>query len=119
MLHIESQLLDGLPNGFSICSAGRDGKKFYNALQPRNKQRVSAFFDVDEKKLKSGGYFDKELKRHVPVLHFSALRDSALDQLAAAYLPVIILVKGGLYPEFEENLASLKMEEGQDYWHFA
>mmetsp|Transcript_16102 Transcript_16102/g.33519 ORF Transcript_16102/g.33519 Transcript_16102/m.33519 type:complete len:257 (-) Transcript_16102:58-828(-) len=117
--HIQQHLLDKLPS-FSIWSAGRDGKRFYHSLSEGNQPKVQAFLDVDEKKLAAGGFFDKQSRRHVPVLHFSVLSGSrGLEGGMARYLPVILLVKMDLYPEFEQNLASLELREGVDYWHFA
>eukprot|EP00927_Polykrikos_kofoidii_P071798 TRINITY_DN68008_c0_g1_i1.p1 TRINITY_DN68008_c0_g1~~TRINITY_DN68008_c0_g1_i1.p1 ORF type:complete len:413 (+),score=69.39 TRINITY_DN68008_c0_g1_i1:151-1389(+) len=117
MGHIQEQLLNGLTM-FSIWSAGRDGKRFYNSLNEVNRNKVRAFLDVDVKKIGSGGYFDKARKKHVPILPFTSLRDAS-GALQIELLPTILLVKGGLYTEFEANLADMKLEEGRDYWHFA
>lgn len=38
-------------SGFTIWSAGRDGKAFYNALSPVGKAQVVAFCDLDPKKI--------------------------------------------------------------------
>ena len=37
--------------GFTIWGAGRDGKAFYNALSPAGKSLVTAFCDIDERKI--------------------------------------------------------------------
>lgn len=36
---------------FSIWGAGRDGRKFYMQLSAENQKKVTAFFDVDAKKI--------------------------------------------------------------------
>lgn len=48
---IEVAILEHWPH-FSIWGAGRDGRDFFKALQPRLRQRVVAFCDVDEKKVR-------------------------------------------------------------------
>jgi glycosyltransferase involved in cell wall biosynthesis len=103
---IQSLLLDKLDR-FGIWSAGRDGKRFYRSLSPANRVKVSAFFEVDEGKIKNGHYWDAEARRHVPIIHFSQ-----------AQPPAILCVKGDLHAGFEENLASMRWVEGTDYWHF-
>jgi hypothetical protein len=39
------------PRSFSIWSAGRDGKAFYNALSPAGRAQVLAFADIDPRKV--------------------------------------------------------------------
>ncbi|XP_068238055.1 queuosine-tRNA galactosyltransferase-like isoform X2 [Palaemon carinicauda] len=98
-------------NTFTIWNAGKQGRKFYRSLTRENQKKVSAFCDVDVKKV--GSYYTyeetKEIpKPKVPIIHFSE-----------AKAPLIICMKmeltGG---QFEENLKSLQLEEGKDYHHF-
>ena len=97
---------------FTIWNAGKQGRKLYRCLSDANKAKVCAFCDVDEKKLVKGVYVYEESaqrpKPKVPIVHFSV-----------AQKPFIICVKqdltGGV---FEENLKSLNLVEGQDYYHF-
>ncbi|KAM3660579.1 UDP-GlcNAc:betaGal beta-1,3-N-acetylglucosaminyltransferase-like protein 1 isoform X1 [Ammospiza caudacuta] len=97
---------------FTIWNAGKQGKKLYRSLSPANQQKVTAFCDVDEKKITKGYYTYEESeerpKPKIPVCHF---RD--------ATPPFVICVKldmtGGA---FETNLATLNLKEGKDYYHF-
>lgn len=107
---LERCLVDGLPS-LSIWSAGRDGKKLYRGLTASNRAKVVSFLDIDAKKLTGGGYFDRDLKRHVPILDWRMAADPR-------HQPTIICVKSGLHEGFEENLASLELQEGLQYWHF-
>ncbi|XP_045565846.1 queuosine-tRNA galactosyltransferase isoform X2 [Salmo salar] len=97
---------------FTIWNAGKQGRKLYRCLSSFNQKKVLAFCDVDENKIKKGFYTYEESKERpkpqIPVLHY---RDASP--------PYIICVKldmtGGV---FEENLKSLHLEEGVDYYHF-
>ncbi|XP_017598692.1 PREDICTED: UDP-GlcNAc:betaGal beta-1,3-N-acetylglucosaminyltransferase-like protein 1 isoform X3 [Corvus brachyrhynchos] len=97
---------------FTIWNAGKQGKKLYRSLSPANQKKVSAFCDVDEKKITKGFYTYEESeerpKPKIPVCHF---RDASP--------PFVICVKldltGGA---FETNLDMLNLKEGMDYYHF-
>nr|XP_021144311.1 UDP-GlcNAc:betaGal beta-1,3-N-acetylglucosaminyltransferase-like protein 1 isoform X1 [Columba livia] len=97
---------------FTIWNAGKQGKKLYRSLSPANQKKVTAFCDVDEKKIAKGFYTYEESeerpKPKIPICHF---RD--------ATPPFIICVKldltGGT---FEANLSMLNLQEGMDYYHF-
>ncbi|XP_068178122.1 queuosine-tRNA galactosyltransferase isoform X2 [Antennarius striatus] len=97
---------------FTIWNAGKLGRKLYRCLSPVNQKKVTAFCDVDEKKINKGFYTYEESqerpKPKIPVLHYKA-----------ATAPFIICVKldmtGGV---LEENLNSLNLKEGKDYYHF-
>ncbi|XP_003744948.1 UDP-GlcNAc:betaGal beta-1,3-N-acetylglucosaminyltransferase-like protein 1 [Galendromus occidentalis] len=100
-------------SSFTIWNAGKQGRRFYRTLNDENRRKVVAFCDVDAKKISKGIYIFEESattpKPRIPIIHFSH-----------AKAPLVICVKidltgGGL----EENLASLHLEEGQDYIHFA
>ncbi|TMS23399.1 UDP-GlcNAc:betaGal beta-1,3-N-acetylglucosaminyltransferase-like protein 1 [Larimichthys crocea] len=73
---------------------------------------VKAFCDVDENKIQKGFYTYEESKQRpkpkIPILHYKD-----------ASAPFIICVKldmtGGV---LEENLNSLQLKEGKDYYHF-
>lgn len=103
-------------DGFSIWNAGREGKKLYRALCRRSQALVRCFADVDESKLARALFDDAAFTgRRIPIRHFSD-----------APLPLLLCVKaGGLAGEpeaegsFESNLASLKLQEGTQYLHFA
>ncbi|XP_041077191.1 UDP-GlcNAc:betaGal beta-1,3-N-acetylglucosaminyltransferase-like protein 1 isoform X2 [Polyodon spathula] len=97
---------------FTIWNAGKQGRKLYRGLSSANQKKVVAFCDVDENKIRKGFYTYEESKERpkpkIPVKHFKE-----------ATPPYIICVKldmtgGGL----EENLCSLNLKEGQDYFHF-
>ncbi|XP_037013652.2 UDP-GlcNAc:betaGal beta-1,3-N-acetylglucosaminyltransferase-like protein 1 isoform X1 [Artibeus jamaicensis] len=98
---------------FTIWNAGRQGRRLYRSLTARAQRKVVAFCDVDENKIKKGFYcYEDSLERpkpRVPILHFRAARP-----------PFVICVKldltGG---EFEDNLRSLHLREGQDFLHFS
>eukprot|EP00047_Mylnosiga_fluctuans_P018343 m.69931 g.69931 ORF g.69931 m.69931 type:complete len:348 (-) comp7567_c0_seq2:1467-2510(-) len=106
MRAIQAQLLDALP-AFGIWSAGRDGKKFYRSLSLANQAKVTTFYDVDERKIAGGIYWDERARRKVPIVHFRA-----------AQPPFVLCVKLDLHAGFEDNVASLGLQEGTDYWHF-
>ncbi|XP_068007491.1 queuosine-tRNA galactosyltransferase isoform X2 [Melanerpes formicivorus] len=97
---------------FTIWNAGKQGKKLYRSLSPANRKKVTAFCDVDEKKIAKGCYTYEESeerpKPKIPVCHFGD-----------ATPPFIICVKldltGGA---FETNLSMLNLKEGMDYYHF-
>lgn len=98
---------------FTIWSAGKQGRKFYRSLKAENKKKVINFCDVDVKKIEKGIYIYEESeevpKPRIPIVHFSEAKP-----------PFIICVKldltgGGL----EENLSSLNLKEGEDYFHFS
>uniref|UniRef100_A0A8C5Q9T1 UDP-GlcNAc:betaGal beta-1,3-N-acetylglucosaminyltransferase like 1 n=1 Tax=Leptobrachium leishanense TaxID=445787 RepID=A0A8C5Q9T1_9ANUR len=97
---------------FTIWNAGKQGRKLYRSLTPAVRKKVVAFCDVDEKKISKGFYTYEDSKERakpkIPIVHF---RD--------AKPPFIICIKldltgGG----FEENLKSLNLKEGEDFYHF-
>ncbi|KAJ8246306.1 hypothetical protein GJAV_G00266110 [Gymnothorax javanicus] len=99
-------------DSFTIWNAGKQGRKLYCSLSPANQKKVTAFCDVDKNKIRKGYYTYENSKERpkprIPVQHFKD-----------ASPPFIICVKldmtgGGL----EENLLSLKLKEGLDYYHF-
>lgn len=97
---------------FTIWNAGKQGRKLYRSLSDNNRQKVLAFCDVDDKKLNKGYYTFEESrtipKLQVPIVHFSVAKP-----------PFIICVKQDLTGGcFEQNLKSLNLEEGVDYFHF-
>ncbi|XP_070581001.1 queuosine-tRNA galactosyltransferase-like [Ptychodera flava] len=108
---IQERVLSGWQT-FTIWNAGKEGRKFYRALNEDNQKKVVAFCDVDIKKITKGVYIYEESKEQpkprVPIIHFSDAKP-----------PFIICVKldltGG---NFEANLASLNLTEGINYYHF-
>ena len=92
---------------FTIWGAGRDGKNFYNDLTDESRDKIVAFCDIDEKKIKRG-YHDSRRRKQVPVVHFSEAKP-----------PIVICVAMGRSGgALEKNIASLGLKEGVDYWHF-
>ena len=97
---------------FTIWSAGKQGRHFYRSLHSENQEKVTAFCDVDVKKITKGCYTYEDSKQRpkpkVPIVHFSKAKP-----------PLIICVKQDLTSgSFEQNLASLGLTEGTDYFHF-
>jgi len=73
----EDTILKNNWDKFVIWGAGRDGKLFLKCLSSSDmRQRVVCFVDVDEKKIKSRFYCNKELGVKIPILHFSCLSSS-------------------------------------------
>lgn len=96
---------------FTIWNAGKQGRKFYRSLSKEAQRKVVAFCDVDAKKVNSFYAYEESPERpkpKVPIVHFTE-----------AHPPLVICMKleltGG---KFEENLASLQLEEGKDYHLF-
>lgn len=92
---------------FTIWGAGRDGRNFFNDLSDENQKKVTSFCDIDPKKIANGVY-DQRGRRHVPVTHFSDAKP-----------PLVICVSmGRTGGALEQNVRSLGLTEGVDYWHF-
>lgn len=94
---------------FTIWNAGKLGRKLVRALSSQNVEKVSAFCDVDVKKIGRTIELYCPIKRtvlaKVPVVHYTA-----------AKLPLLICVKLDLTNgDFEEKLTSLNLTEGVDY----
>ncbi|XP_051774909.1 UDP-GlcNAc:betaGal beta-1,3-N-acetylglucosaminyltransferase-like protein 1 isoform X3 [Erpetoichthys calabaricus] len=98
---------------FTIWNAGKQGRKLYRSLSPANQKKVTAFCDVDENKIKKGYYTYEESeerpKPRIPIRHF---KDSSPPYIVCVKLDMT----GGV---LEENLHSLNLEEGRDYFHFS
>ncbi|ESO87448.1 hypothetical protein LOTGIDRAFT_220159 [Lottia gigantea] len=97
---------------FTIWNAGKQGRRFFRSLSTENQKKVCMFCDVDTRKINKGSYIyenSQEIpKPRVPIFHFTQ-----------AKTPIIICVKLDLTDGvFEENLKSLKLIEGVDYFHF-
>ncbi|XP_065645073.1 queuosine-tRNA galactosyltransferase-like [Hydra vulgaris] len=99
---------------FTIWNAGKQGRKFFRTLSEENKHKVKALCDVDSKKINKGFYKCEVVgsdgkKMTIPIVHFKAAKP-----------PFVICVKINLTNgEFEENLKSLNLIEGNDYFHFS
>ncbi|XP_057700409.1 queuosine-tRNA galactosyltransferase isoform X2 [Corythoichthys intestinalis] len=97
---------------FTIWNAGKQGRKLYRCLDATNQKKVRAFCDVDKNKINKGFYTYEDSKERpkpkIPILHYKD-----------ASPPFIICVKmdmtGGV---LEENLNSLQLKEGVDFYHF-
>ncbi|XP_078081553.1 queuosine-tRNA galactosyltransferase isoform X4 [Mustelus asterias] len=109
---LEERVLSRWPS-FTIWNAGKQGRKLYRSLSANNQKKVVSFCDVDQSKITKGFYTYQESKEKpkptIPIYHFTEAKP-----------PFIICVKldltgGG----FEENLNSLKLKEGVDYYHFS
>lgn len=99
-------------SSFTIWNAGKQGRKLYRSLSKENQKKVAMFCDVDEKKLKQGVYVFQESKEKpkptVPIEHFSK-----------ATKPILICVKMDMTEgKLEENIKSLNLKEGVDFYHF-
>lgn len=97
---------------FTIWNAGKQGRHFYRDLDAANQDKVIAFCDVDMKKIEKGVYVYEHsqliCKPKVPIISFKD-----------ATPPFVICVKMELTNgQFENNLESLNLLEGQDYYHF-
>ena len=90
---------------FTIWGAGRDGRDFFKALSAVARAKVAAFCDVDAAKIGTVyQYFDNR----VPIVHW-------LDARPPFVTCVALDRTNG---QFEANLASLQLTEGEDYYHF-
>lgn len=107
----ERQVLSKWDN-FIIWNAGKQGKMFYNYLKEENKVKVSAFCDVDVKKIARGTseMYEKidgklKLKRRIPIISYKNVRP-----------PFVVCVKldltGG---QLESYLEQTDCIEGRDY----
>uniref|UniRef100_A0A336LKZ0 CSON013667 protein n=1 Tax=Culicoides sonorensis TaxID=179676 RepID=A0A336LKZ0_CULSO len=113
---IKSELNDVKKNyrdGFMIWNAGRQGRKFYRSLPDKWQNRVVAFCDVDSKLIGTKfNHFEPNLRkniRSIPIISYTNLKP-----------PVIICMKLDLTNgEFEHNLNSMNLVEGQDYILFS
>ncbi|XP_072513321.1 queuosine-tRNA galactosyltransferase isoform X2 [Salminus brasiliensis] len=99
-------------DSFTIWNAGKQGRKLYRSLSPSNQQKVKAFCDVDKNKIQKGFYTYEESKERpkpkIPVLHYKD-----------ASPPFIVCVKLDMTAGvLEETLASLRLKEGEDFYHF-
>lgn len=108
---LQDMVLERWPS-FTIWSAGKQGRHFYRSLHSVNRSKVAAFCDVDVKKISKGFYTfedsEQRPKPKVPIIHFRE-----------ATPPIIICVKQDLTAgSFEQNLVSLGLKEGIDYFHF-
>ena len=109
---LQDCVLDKWPS-FTIWNAGKQGRHLYRSLSSTMREKVTGFCDVDQKKISKGVYIHEESsqrpKPRVPIVHFSD-----------AQPPFIICVKQDLTGgQFEENLASLHLNEGKDYYFFS
>lgn len=98
---------------FTIWNAGKQGRKLYRSLSPANQKKVVALCDVSERRISKGFYtYEESKKRPQPKIPIQHYKD--------AQPPFIICVKLDLTNgNFEENLQSLNLKEGVDYFHFS
>lgn len=100
-------------SSFTIWNAGKQGRRLYRSLRAQHRAKVVAFCDVDHKKIARGFYTYEESKElpkpRIPIVHFTEARP-----------PLLLCVKWELTGGgFEQNLASLQLAEGRDYYHFS
>jgi hypothetical protein len=69
-------------HNFTIWSAGRDGKAFYNALSAAGKAAVAAFVDIDAKKI--GQSYPVPVKRALLMESQASKRRASLASIASA-----------------------------------
>ncbi|KAK3922434.1 UDP-GlcNAc:betaGal beta-1,3-N-acetylglucosaminyltransferase-like protein 1, partial [Frankliniella fusca] len=101
---------------FTIWNAGKQGRRFYRSLPPLLQDKVVAMCDIDQKKIgrRYQPYFPDDPKRTkttrpIPIIGFQE-----------ASPPFVICIKLDLTDgEFEKNLASLRLMEGEDYVLFS
>ncbi|CAN9509977.1 unnamed protein product [Ophioblennius macclurei] len=108
---LQERVLERWDN-FTIWNAGKQGRKLYRSLSPANQKKVNAFCDVDENKIQKGFYTYEESKERpkpkIPVVRYT-------DAAAPFVICVKLDMTGGV---LEENLNSLQLKEGIDYFHF-
>ncbi|KAK8776724.1 hypothetical protein V5799_029932 [Amblyomma americanum] len=112
LARLKQHILDKWPS-FTIWNAGKQGRRFYRSLDIEDRRKVTAFCDVDEKKISRGVYIHEESEEvprpRVPIIHFRE-----------ATPPLVICMKLDLTNgSFEANLSSLNLVEGVDYVHFS
>ncbi|KAH3871431.1 UDP-GlcNAc:betaGal beta-1,3-N-acetylglucosaminyltransferase-like protein 1 [Dreissena polymorpha] len=111
VIFLEKQVLSKW-QAFTIWNAGKQGRKLFRSLTPENQAKVVFFCDVDKNKISKGYYVYEESKSQpkprIPVISFKDAKP-----------PFIICVKMGLTEGgFENNLESLNLKEGADFYHF-
>jgi hypothetical protein len=94
---------------FSIWGAGRDGRALFKALAPATRARVTAFCDVDERKVGTDYIFEGQ---RVPVVHFREVRPPFVTCVA------LDRTDGAFEANVQEVAAALGLVEGTDFFHF-
>lgn len=98
---------------FTIWNAGKQGRRFLRSLDKPFRDKVVAFCDVDRRKIGQNyvSYepVEKLVGKPVPIIHFTEAKP-----------PFVICMKLDMTDgKFEENLASLNLEEGKDFVYFS
>ncbi|KJE95770.1 B3GNTL1 protein [Capsaspora owczarzaki ATCC 30864] len=105
---------------FTIWGAGRDGKQFLKGLSKDYQRQVIGFCDVDPAKIGRNVSVCGETRRDVlfnlPCVHFSEAKPPLLICVTMDRPLGEGEVRQG--PSFEENLSSLNLREGVDYFLF-
>jgi len=91
---------------FMIWGCGRDGKKFYKTLPEIHQQKVIAFCDVNPRKIGTKMVLNHQTKHSIPVLHWTQILP-----------PFVTCVALDRFTEFENNLTSLNLKEGINFFH--
>lgn len=130
---LEEKVLSGW-SSFTIWNAGKAGRKLFRSLSPESRDKVTAFCDVDEKKLELGFYSPHPLPYKIPIKHPSkgtkpfiiAVKIVSSFELQG----VVCLVFKGIHflnwkelswdetGAFRQILDSLSLTEGEDYFYF-
>lgn len=102
------------PGPFVVWGAGRDGKDFVKALSENARKRVSCFVDVDDRKIESGDYVNKEMDIRIPIVHFSWLAKDSGEADRGAIFGRIDKNRNGQEDCSEEQETSKKRKEQTD-----
>ena len=110
---IEKNIIDFWET-LTIWNAGKQGKKFYKSLSDKNKQKVVAMCDVDQRKINFGKYEVYDEIQHkiiatIPIISYKYAKP-----------PAILCVKLNMKEGCFERLLGEKINwrEGIDFFHF-
>ncbi|XP_053611875.1 queuosine-tRNA galactosyltransferase-like [Plodia interpunctella] len=97
---------------FIIWNAGKAGRKVVRSLSESSLNKVTAFCDVDKKKV------GRTIELYCPIKH-KVIKKVPVIHFTDAVPPLLICVKFDLTNgQFENNLKSLNLSEGDDYVFF-
>lgn len=107
--YLQEAVLDAWPS-FSIWGYGKDGRKFINMLTEANARKVACYCDVDENKIGTT-YFCNYIRVRIPIISY---KDVVRPFIICVGTKRTCSGPGGL----EENVNSLGLVEGIDYYYF-
>ena len=99
-------------DSFMIYGFGKDAKKIYNMLSIDMKYKVSAFCDVDQKKI-GRLHFCRVTQRHRKVLDYKQVRPPFIVCVASKRY-----IGSSVHDSVEDNIASLGFTASIDYFQF-